>query len=71
MLFLTVACEFIFMSVKISSKKKRFFKKTQCTQYSVITYKEKESGKEWVCICITASLCYIPETNRCKSAILQ
>ena len=68
-LFLTIACEFIFTSVKISSKK--ILKKIQCTQYSVITYKEKESRKEWVCICITDSLCYIPETNTCKPAILQ
>ena len=38
-------------------------------QYLVITYKGKESEKEYVCIyiythiCITASLCCTPETN--------
>ena len=34
------------------------------TQYSVITYMRKKSVKRMnMCICITDSLCYIPETN--------
>ena len=32
-----------------------------CTQYLVIIYRGKESGKEY--ICITESLCCTPETN--------
>ena len=33
------------------------------TQYSVITYRGKESEKEWICVCTNESLCGIPETN--------
>ena len=39
------------------------------TQYSVITYMRKESGR--VDKCITESLCCIPETQHCISIILQ
>ena len=43
------------------------------TQYFVITYKRKEYGKIYVCvyIYITESFCCTPETQHCKSTILQ
>ena len=38
--------------------------KVDYTQYFVITYKEKESGKKkYIYMCITESLCRIPEMN--------
>ena len=33
------------------------------TQYFVITYKGKESEKEYIYVCITESLCYTCETK--------
>ena len=33
------------------------------TQYYMIAYMGKESEKEWVCICLTDLLCYMPEIN--------
>ena len=35
-------------------------------QHSVINHKRKEYEKEYVYICITESLCCIPETNTLK-----
>ena len=43
------------------------------TQDSVIDYKEKESKKEWIhiCICVTDSLCSTAETRQCCKSVIQ
>ena len=39
---------------------------------SVMTYMQKESQKEWICVYVSDSLCCTPETNTVgKSTILQ
>ena len=43
------------------------------TQDSVIGYKEKESKKEWIhiCICVTDALCSTAETRQCCKSVIQ
>ena len=64
--------------LKEKSNKDLLYSTGNYTQYFIITYKGKESGKEYiyicthiyciyismyVCVCITESLCCTPETN--------
>ena len=50
--------------IKYITNKKLLYSTGNSTQYSVMTYTETESKKEWVYVlCITDSLCRTAETN--------
>ena len=49
--------------IKQIIKKDLLYSTGKSTQYSVITYMGKECEKECICLCITDSLCCIPEPN--------
>ena len=47
------------------TNKNLLYSTANCTQYFVMTYIGKESKEKRmdICVCITNSLCYLPETN--------